>query len=309
MRIEVKKALFIFMAACCSIPLVTTPIALLAGVAIGVAGLNPWPRKTAGWSKIMLQFSVVGLGFGMGLMDVLRAGGDALIYTMVGIAFTVALGGVIGRLLGMEGATVTLISFGTAICGGSAIAAMAPVIKAKDEETAVALATVFSLNAAALVVFPLVGHWAGLSQKQFGLWSALAIHDTSSVVGAAAAFGGTAVLVGTTVKLARAVWIMPCTLVAAWFNRSDQRVGIPLFIPGFLAATAIRAVFPQGLPVWNVAFVTARQALVVTLFFVGAGLSREVLKRLGVRPLIMGVVLWVLVSSLTLLAIMNGLVR
>ena len=309
MRTGVKKALFVLLATSCAIPFVTTPIALIAGAVIGVAGLNPWPRKTASWSKTMLQFSVVGLGFGMGLTDVLRAGSDAILYTMVGIAFTVLLGCFIGRLLRMQGTTPTLIAFGTAICGGSAIAAMAPVIKAKDEETAVALATVFSLNAAALVVFPVVGHLVGLSQEQFGLWSALAIHDTSSVVGAAAAFGGTAVLVGTTVKLARAVWIMPCTLVAAWINRSEQRVGIPLFIPGFLAAAALRALFPQVMSVWNAFFVAARQALVITLFLVGAGLSREILKRLGVKPLIMGIILWAAVSCITLLVIMNGLIR
>lgn len=301
-----KKLVFLLLLSSCALPVISTPIALVMGILIGLFSWNPWPARSAIWSKKLLQLSVIGLGFGLGLTDVLKAGGQAIIYTVIGIACTMLVGRLLGKLLQLPNQTTTLISFGTAICGGSAIAAMAPVIKASDEDTAVAMATVFSLNAVALVLFPFVGHLMGLSETQFGLWAALAIHDTSSVVGAATAYGGAAVLIGTTVKLARAVWIMPCALGAAWYNRSEKRTGIPLFIPGFIAATAVRGLFPQLVPLWNGLFATARQALVVTLFLIGAGLTGEVLRRLGIRPLVLGVVLWAIVSAVTLLAILTG---
>jgi uncharacterized integral membrane protein (TIGR00698 family) len=292
--------------AACALPVTGTPAALAAGACFGLLLGNPWPARTAVWSKKLLQLSVVGLGFGLGLGEVLRTGRDAFTYTIIGIVLTMLVGRLLGRFLGVPSTTTTLISFGTAICGGSAIAAMAPVIRARDDETAVALATVFSLNAVALLLFPPIGHLAGLSQQQFGLWAALAIHDTSSVVGAAAAYGATALAVGTTVKLARAVWIMPCSLAAAWLNKSEERAGIPLFIPGFVAATALRAALPQALPLWDGLFAVARQSLVVTLFLIGAGLSRQLLRRLGVRPLLLGVLLWLSVSLVTLAAILKG---
>lgn len=306
MPLTVKQLLFGGALAACCLPIVGTPLALTAGIAFGLAGANPWPAKTSAWSKKLLQISVVGLGFGLGLGEVVQAGRDAFVYTIIGISLTMLVGKLLGHLLQVAPTTATLVSFGTAICGGSAIAAMAPVIKARDEDTAVALATVFSLNAVALVLFPPIGHLMHLSEQQFGLWAALAIHDTSSVVGAAAAYGGAALVVGTTVKLARAIWIMPCALGAAWLNKSEQRTTIPLFIPGFVAATAVRALAPQALPLWNGLFATARQALVVTLFLIGAGLSRQVLHRLGVRPLVMGIVLWAIVSITSLGLILRG---
>ena len=283
--------------------------ALAAGILFSLAaGGSPWPRRTAVASRWLLQLSVVGLGFGVGLAEVWQAGREAVIYTPVGILLTLALGTALGRLLRAPPTTSLLVSFGTAICGGSAIAAMAPVLKAEDEETAVSLATVFSLNAAALLLFPPLGHLLGLSQRQFGLWAALAIHDTSSVVGASAAFGTAALAVGTTVKLARAVWISPAVLLAAWLKKSEGRAPFPYFIAGFIAAAVLRWRLPAAEPLWSGIAQVARQGLVVTLFLVGTGLTRAVLRRVGFRPLALGVLLWVVVSVATVGAILTGLI-
>jgi uncharacterized integral membrane protein (TIGR00698 family) len=199
--------------------------------------------------------------------------------------------------------TTGLDLFRTAICGGSAIAALAPVLKAKNDETAVALATVFTLNSVALLLFPLVGYWLQLDQYTFGVWSGLAIHDTSSVVGAASRYGAEALAVGTTVKLTRAVWIAPVVMIVSLCSGSRQKAAIPLFIVGFAAAAAIRTALPGFDHCWGMLAAVAKQCLVVTLFMVGAGLSREVLKKVGVKPLLQGIMLWVLVSGLTLIAL------
>jgi len=306
---RIKKSIFLVLAVGCALPSVGTPIALLAGMLFSMGAGNPWPDASARWSKFLLQLSVVGLGFGLSLGEVWAAGREAILYTLVGICFTVLLGRILGRWFGAEEDTATLISFGTAICGGSAIAAMAPVLDAKDEEIAVALATVFTLNAAALLLFPAVGHVFGMDERSFGIWAALAIHDTSSVVGAAAAYGGSALAVGTTVKLARAVWILPCTLVAAGLKRSPKTFPLPLFILGFLGAAALRTLFPAVDPLWFFLAELAKRALVVTLFLIGAGFTRQVLSEVGLRPLALGVTLWMIVSSLTLTAILQGWIR
>ncbi|NTU60206.1 MAG: putative sulfate exporter family transporter, partial [Deltaproteobacteria bacterium] len=252
------------------------------------------------------QASVVGLGFGLGIADVLRAGAHAVAFTLVGIVLTVVAGRLLGRLYGTGETVGDLVAFGTAICGGSAVAAMAPVLGAKDEEAAVALGTVFTLNAAALVLFPPLGHLAGLDQRQFGLWAALAIHDTSSVVGAASAYGAAALAVATTVKLARAVWIVPCALGVSWWKGAGRKVSFPWFILGFLVASALRSLLPGLEGLWRALHFGARRALVVTLFLIGTGLSRRVLQAVGVRPLAQGVTLWLLVSTATLGAILLG---
>lgn len=303
----VKTVSFLLLLVASALPFAGPASALAGGIVYSLfAGGSPWPKLTSVWSKRLLQLSVVGLGFGVGLLEVWQAGREAVVYTPVGILLTVALGFGLGRLLKTLPTTSALISFGTAICGGSAIAAMAPVLKARDEETAVSLATVFSLNAVALLLFPPLGHAFGLTERQFGLWAALAIHDTSSVVGATAAFGATALAIGTTVKLARAVWISPCVLVASWINKSEGKPQIPLFIIGFIAAAALRSALPRLEPLWHGLHLVARQGLVLTLFLVGTGLTREVLRRVGARPLVQGVVLWVLVSAATLAAILGG---
>lgn len=292
----------------CATPWCGPATALGLGIFLSLVAGSPWPRQTASWSKRLLQLSVVGLGFGVGLAQVWEAGREAVLYTPLSIAATVAIGLFIGRLVGTSGKVSALVSFGTAICGGSAIAAMAPVLKADDDDIAVALATVFSLNALALILFPPLGRMAGLTEREFGLWAALAVHDTSSVVGAASAYGGVSLAVGTTVKLARAVWIAPSALAASFFTQSKAKVGIPLFIIGFIAAAAIGSALPAYAAAWKGLAGSARQGLVITLFLVGCGLSRETLRRVGVRPLAQGAALWILVSAGVLGLILAGVI-
>jgi uncharacterized integral membrane protein (TIGR00698 family) len=303
-----KLALFAGLGVLCLWPKIDTPVALIAGILFSLILGNPAPAQTARWSKLILQLSVVGLGFGIGILQVLREGRGAIGYTVVGIGFTLVAGYLIGRRLGVDARTSQLISFGTAICGGSAIAAMAPVIRARNQDIAVALGTVFALNSVALLVFPPIGHLLHLSQPAFGLWAALAIHDTSSVVGAASSFGPVALATATTVKLTRALWITPCVLAAGLITKSGRKATVPLFIVGFVAAATIRALFPQQVWAWDAAAQVARRLLVVTLFLIGAGLSRSVIRAVGLRPLGQGLILWLLVSAATLLAITQAVI-
>jgi uncharacterized integral membrane protein (TIGR00698 family) len=303
---SVCKALFVTLLLVSCLPFISAPMALTAGIAFGIIIGNPWGATTSAWSRRLLQTSVVGLGFGMNLPVILRTGKDAFLYTAISISFTMLAGYLLGRLFKTPQRTSILISFGTAICGGSAIAAMAPVIKAEPEETGVALATVFTLNSVALILFPPLGHLLGMGQQQFGLWSALAIHDTSSVVGATAAYGGLALAIGTTVKLTRALWIMPSALLAAWFTKSEGKTTFPLFIIGFIAAAAIKTALPQFEQLWHPLNSVAKQSLVVTLFLIGSGLTREVLGKTGIKPLAQGVTLWIIVSVTSAAAILFG---
>jgi len=297
---------FFLLALACFLPWVGPGAALAAGIAFSLLLGNPNPSRTALWSKWLLQGSVVGLGFGLSLGTVLGVGASSAGITAVGIGATLAAGWLLGRVTGTSGAVSTLISFGTAICGGSAIAAMAPVIRAKTDEIAISLATVFTLNASALVLFPAVGHALHLGPRAFGLWASLAIHDVSSVVGAASSFGPEALAVATTVKLTRALWIMPCTLAAALATRSGGKVTFPWFVAGFLGAATLRTLLPQLGPVWALAVAAARQTLVLTLYLIGTGLTRDVLRRVGLRPLAHGLALWVLVAGATLWSIVSG---
>jgi len=305
---NLRTALFLALMAACLWPRIDAAVALTAGVVFTLTIGNPLAKSSGPWARKLLQASVVGLGFGVGIGQVLREGQHSILYTMVGIGFTLATGALLGRWLGVSERTSQLISFGTAICGGSAIAAMAPVIKAKSEEVAVAMATVFTLNSVALLLFPPIGRMAHLSASAFGLWSALAIHDTSSVVGAASTFGPVALATATTVKLTRALWITPCVLGYALFRKTEQRATVPLFIVGFIAAAAIRSLAPQYAGAWDTLAFLARRLLVVTLFLIGAGVTREVLKKVGFRPMVQGVSLWLLVSTLTLAAISYHLI-
>jgi uncharacterized integral membrane protein (TIGR00698 family) len=301
---RVRVFLFVIGLIACCTPFVGTATALISGVLLSLLIGNPWPKETSRLSKILLQLSVVGLGFGLGLGEVIHTGKQSIVYTLVGISLTLAIGYALGKVFKTDRNTSTLLSFGTAICGGSAIAAMAPVLKAKDEETAIALATVFTLNAVGLVLFPLVGHFLHLSQETFGTWAGLAIHDTSSVVGASAAYGAQALAVGTTVKLTRTIWITPVVMGTAWVMKSEQKVKIPLFILGFIAAATIRTVVPEYNDYWGHLAGIAKQCLVATLFLIGTGLNRDVLKKVGIRPLLQGVTLWLVVGSMTLVALL-----
>lgn len=286
----------------CLTPWCPPPLALALGLALALTLGSPF--KTSKQTKILLQVSVVGLGFGMNLQKVLDAGRSGILFTLVTIVGTLLIGYALGRALHVSGGTAHLISSGTAICGGSAIAAVGPVIGATDEEMSVSLGTVFILNSIALFIFPLIGTALHLSQTQFGIWSAIAIHDTSSVVGAAAAYGAEALQVATTVKLTRALWIVPLTIGTAFAFRKrgsgTARVVIPWFILFFLLASVIRTYVPAPDLIWDVLVRIARVGLTVTLFLIGSALSRRSLAAVGFRPLILGIVLWVLVSAIGL---------
>ena len=292
-----------------ALPWVSSPEALIAGFAFSFLFDNPVPQLTAKVSKLLLKFSVVGLGFGVNFFEVIEVGRNSLLMTLCSITATVLLGEALGQGMQIPANTRRLISFGSAICGGSAIAAMAPAIRARDEEIAVSLATVFSLNAVALVIFPPLGHLMGLGQRQFGLWAALAIHDTSSVVGASAAFGAVALGIGTTVKLTRALWIAPWTLAAGFFWKSREKANIPLFIMGFIAAAFINSWLPDFARIWHGIYSVSKQTLVMTLFLIGACLTRQLLKKVGTKPLLLGIVIWVIVSITTLMLIMYGYIQ
>lgn len=295
------KTSFILLIVLCILPFVPAPAALLAGIAFSVITGNPFEEKTGKMTHKLLQYSVIGLGFGMNAMAALDAGRRGLVYTVAGIIFTFTFGFIISRILKVDKKTSYLISAGTAICGGSAIAAVAPVIDAKSENTSVALGVVFILNSIALLIFPAIGHHFHLTEGQFGLWSAIAIHDTSSVVGASSLYGKTALATATTVKLARALWIIPVALLSGLAFRSDvKRVKIPYFIIAFFAAMLLNTYLPAIGGVSEVIYQLSKRGLVVTLFLIGANLSRATLKNVGVRPFVMGVILWLAVSSITL---------
>jgi len=288
--------------------LISPPVALVAGLIYGFNFTMPYPKQTRTASRWLLQASVVGLGFGMNLHQVVRAGGSGFVYTATGIATTMLLGLFIGRLIVVDRKVSFLINVGTAICGGSAIAAVSPIIHADDEEIAVSLGTVFVLNSIALLVFPFIGFALHLTQSQFGLWAALAIHDTSSVVGAAAKYGNEALAVGTTGKLARALWIVPIALVTAYMMKSKARVQWPWFILFFCLAAVANTYVPLFAPAYPVLSRLGRVGLTGTLYLIGAGLSMSTLKQVGARPLIQGVLLWAAVAITSLLAIRAGLI-
>ena len=285
---------------------VSPPVALAIGLVFGLIFTNPFPAQTRKISKILLQASVVGLGFGMNLHEVLRAGRSGFIYTLLGITFALAIGMALGALFEVKRVPAFLISTGTAICGGSAIAAVGPITQASDEEMAVALGTVFVLNSVALLIFPYIGSALKLSQTQFGLWAALAIHDTSSVVGAAAKYGATALAIATTVKLARALWIVPLALGTALARGAKAKIEWPWFIGLFCLAAVCNTYLPAGAPVYAIAVRIAKMGLTATLFLIGSGISIATLKSVGHRPLLQGILLWMIVSVVSLWCIWRG---
>ena len=293
-------------------PAVPPALALFAGVVLAVTVGNPHGGVTRPAVKKLLPVAVVGLGASMNLIAVAHAGLHGFGYTVVSISATMAIGWLLARWLGVKGPIGTLITVGTAICGGSAIAAAAPVLQADDHETSASLATVFVLNGIALLLFPAIGHLLGLGQEQFGTWAALAIHDTSSVVGAGLQYGPRALEVGTTIKLARALWIVPVTFALGFLGaarragRPAQRAAKPWFIAGFLVMAAVTTYVPGLTVVGRVVAAVAQRLLVVTLFLIGANLSRESVRKIGLRPLAHGVLLWVAIGAATLAAIVAG---
>jgi uncharacterized integral membrane protein (TIGR00698 family) len=302
LRIVVFAACLIF----CVTPWASPPVALALGLVIALTLGHPYPARNSKATKYLLQISVVGLGFGMNLQKVIEAGRTGILFTVVTIIGTLLLGFLLGRAMSISRTTAHLISSGTAICGGSAIAAVGPVVNASDEEMSVSLGTVFILNSIALFAFPMIGHRLGMTQPQFGVWAAIAIHDTSSVVGAAAKYGADALQIATTVKLTRALWIVPLTLATAFFfKRKSARVVIPWFILWFVVASVIRTYIAAPAEVWNALTTLAKIGLTITLFLIGAGLSRKSIAAVGARPLILGVILWIVISSVSLFAVLR----
>jgi len=303
-----QKILFFLLIFACLTPFVSPPIALALGLFCAFTLGNPFPAQTAKFTKILLQASVVLLGFGMNLTNVYKAGKQGIVFTIATIFGTLILGYFVGKLLKVNEKTSALVSCGTAICGGSAIAAVAPVIDADTEEISVSIGTVFILNSIALFVFPIIGHWLNLSQNQFGIWAAIAIHDTSSVVGAAQIYGEESLAIATTVKLSRALWIAPVALLFAVFYHSKKaKIAVPWFIFLFLLATVIRTYIPAEFPpsIFDSLIMLAKTGLTVTLFLIGASLSRETLKKVGIKPLVQGTLLWLVISLVSLWAVLK----
>ncbi len=301
-----KEISFIVVAVATLFPVVEPPVALFIGLVFSFTLGNPFKKATKHLTHWLLQASVVGLGFGMNIHEAMAVGKTGFMLTASSITLTLSLGLLIGYLLRTNKKTSLLISSGTAICGGSAIAAMTPVIDADEDETSIALSTVFVLNAVALFVFPVVGHLLNMSQEQFGTWAAIAIHDTSSVVGAAQKYGDKALHIATTIKLERALWIIPLSLVAALFyKKGGKKVAIPYFIFLYVVAMLINSYFPAISTISSSVVFLSKRGLTLTLFLIGAGLSRSTLKNIGLRPFLQGIILWILISCVSLLVIMN----
>ncbi len=288
--------------------LISTPWALLAGLIYGLSFAHPYHLDSKKLSAFLLQASIVALGFGMNLHAVVRAGRNGFLYTAVSISFALLLGLALGHLFKVQRTAALLISAGTAICGGSAIAAVGPVLNAGEEEMAVSLGTVFTLNSVALFLFPAIGYALHLSQSQFGLWSALAIHDTSSVVGATAKYGSQALMIGTTIKLARALWIVPLAFAVAILRKSKTRIRWPWFILLFCLAAVAGTYLPLFGPLYPRLSMLGKSGLTVTLYLIGTGISKSTLKQVGVRPLVQGILLWAIVATASLTLIRLGII-
>lgn len=308
----VQKSIFLLSAVACLSSFISAPLALLIGFAVAQFVGNPYDAQTAKLTSKFLQICVVGLGFGMDVNKAMLAGKEGFLFTIISIASVLILGFILVRLLKIEKTIGYLLSAGTAICGGSAIAAIAPVIKAKPNQISVALAVVFVLNSIALLVFPSIGHLIGLSQREFGLWSAIAIHDTSSVVGAAGKYGDVALQTATTVKLARALWIIPLSVFSVMLFKNEgkeAKIKIPWFIGLFVLAMCVNTYLPTYVPQFNaispIVVKMAKVGLCFTLFLIGSRLSVEVIKKVGLKPLLYAVILWIFISVSSLLIILQ----
>jgi uncharacterized integral membrane protein (TIGR00698 family) len=300
-----RKIIFFVFVAFCLTPYIDPPLALLLGLIVAQTIGNPFNTGISKYTSLLLKISVIGLGFGVNLGHALQAGKEGFLFTVFSIVMTLLLGYMLGKLLKVDQKISYLLSGGTAICGGSAIAALSPIIKADDKQISVALGTVFILNSVALFLFPPLGHLLDMTEHQFGLWSAIAIHDTSSVVGAAAKFGSEALQVATTVKLERALWIIPLSLFTAFITKGEnKRISIPYFIGLFVVAMCISTWLPEFTNVYSGIVSIARKGLTVTLFLIGAGLSVKTIRAVGIRPLIQGISLWAFISIISLVSVL-----
>ncbi len=301
-----QKILFFICVIFCLSPFASPAIALLIGIVIAQFTGHPYLHLNHKATNLLLKIAVVGLGFGMNVHSAMQAGKEGILFTIASITGTLVFGYFMGKWLTIEKKTSFLISAGTAICGGSAIAAISPVIKAEEKQISVALGCVFILNSIALVIFPIIGHHFNLSQIQFGLWCAIAIHDTSSVVGAASKYGAHALEVATTVKLARALWIIPVAFMSTFiFKNKSKKISIPYFIGLFILAMIANTYIPATKIISPYMIAIAKAGLTLTLFLIGAGLSRKVILSVGFKPLFQGVVLWIIISVAALYAVMH----
>ncbi|MCD9619177.1 YeiH family protein [Chryseobacterium gleum] len=301
-----RKIFFIVLAVLCLTPLISSPIALALGFALAVFMGNPFEKHLHQYIHLLLQISIVGLGFGLKLDEALNAGKTGLMLTIVSIVTVMVLGYFLGKIFKLERPLSYLLSAGTAICGGSAIAAVSPIIKPSTKQISLALAIVFTLNSIALFVYPAIGHLLNLSQEQFGLWCAVGIHDTSSVVGAASKYGDEALKIATTVKLARALWIIPVSLITMFiFKSKGTKIKIPWFIGYFIIAILLNTYFPVLDRFSSSITVLAKSGLNLTLFFIGSTLSLQTLKSIGLKPLLTAVLLWITISAGSLLYIIR----
>jgi uncharacterized integral membrane protein (TIGR00698 family) len=319
---SISKVLFVIGILASSSGLLSPPVALTAGIVFGLSFVHPYSSGSRAFARVLLQAAVVALGFGMNLHDVIKAGRSGFLYTALGISFALAVGLALGKLFEVRGNSSYLITAGTAICGGSAIAAVGPILHADEEEMAVSLGTIFILNSVALLIFPLIGGALHLSQSQFGLWAALAIHDTSSVVGASARYGTQALVIGTTVKLARALWIVPLALATAALthnrfraqngnsetSQSRARIQLPWFNLFFCLAAVVNTYLLALASGTRALFHLGKLGLTATLFLIGTGISRSTLREVGWRPMLQGVLLWVVVGIATLYFIRTGFI-
>ena len=299
------QILFLALAVLSFSPIVSPPIALLFGILF----VNIFGKvlETDTFVKKLLQYSIIGLGFGINLNTAIEAGSQGFLFTVSTIALVMIFGLFLAKILKIDKTIAQLISAGTAICGGSAIAAVAPILKANSKQTSIALGIVFVLNAVALFIFPEIGHFFNLTQNQFGIWSAIAIHDTSSVVGAASKYGNEALQIATTVKLARALWIIPLAFLISVFTKSEGKIKIPYFI-GFFVLAILAGTYLPFLQNFNtIISEISRDTLKVALFLIGAGLSLQNLKNIGIKPLLLGIILWIFISSISLYAVLEFL--
>lgn len=300
-----SKTVFFLLLGLCLTPLIDPPLALLAGFIFAQLFNHPYKKYNSKATQWLLKSSVVGLGFGMNIHHAIQAGKEGLIFTVISIISTFLVAWLIGKWLKVDSKTSYLMATGTAICGGSAIAAVAPIIKADEKQMSVSLGAVFILNSVALFIFPFIGHIFNMTQHQFGLWAAIAIHDTSSVVGAAAKYGQEALQIATTVKLERALWIIPVSLITAViYKSSNKKIKIPYFIGLFILAMIVSTYIPNYKDVYDVIVIIARKGLTVTLFLIGAGLSMESLKSVGFKPLIQAILIWIFISIISIFTIL-----
>ncbi|WP_396591518.1 YeiH family protein [Allomuricauda sp. R78024] len=257
------------------------------------------------FQKTLLQLSVVGLGFGIHMKQAIEVGSNSFFITLITIVCTFIIAFALGKILKSERITTILVASGTAICGGSAIAAVSPSLKADSSQTSISLAIVFLLNAIALFIFPYIGHYFELSQVQFGTWSAIAIHDTSSVVGAAQVYGEIALNVATTTKLVRTLWIIPLVLIISFGSNSKEKFAFPWFIFGFIGAMLINSYVPSAELFSEHIVWIARKALIFTLFLIGLQINIAQLKKLGFNILIVGIFTWIVLGVVSLLYVLN----